>query len=179
MRLVILDRDGVINQDSEHHIRSPAEWEPLPGSLEAIARLTAAGVKVAIATNQSGIARGFFDVDALNAIHQTLRARLVALGGRIEVIAFCAHAPEQQCQCRKPETGLLREIARRTGFSLKGTPVIGDSFRDLEAAGGVSARPILVRTGKGEHTAASLPSHWQDVCVAEDLSAAVDLVLAG
>jgi D-glycero-D-manno-heptose 1,7-bisphosphate phosphatase len=179
MRLVILDRDGVINQDSEHHIRSPAEWEPLPGSLEAIARLSHAGVKVAIATNQSGVARGFFDIDALNAIHQTLRARLTVFGGRIELIAFCAHGPEQQCHCRKPQIGLLREIGRRTGLSLKGAPVIGDSLRDLEAAGGVGARPMLVRTGKGEQTAAALPSHWQGVCVAEDLSAAVDLLLAG
>jgi D-glycero-D-manno-heptose 1,7-bisphosphate phosphatase len=179
MKLVVLDRDGVINYDSEDYIRSEAEWEPIPGSLEAIARLNNAGVMVAVATNQSGIARGLFDLDSLNAIHQSLRTRLSAVGGRIEVIAFCHHAPRDRCDCRKPLPGLLREVRRRTGISLRDAPVIGDSVRDLEAAKLVGARPILVRTGKGRRSEEALPEELGQVPIYDDLASAVDALLLG
>lgn len=177
MKLVVLDRDGVINYDSEDYIKSEAEWEAIPGSLEAIARLNNAGVMVAVATNQSGIARGLLDLDSLNAIHQRLRLRLNAVGGRIEVIAFCPHGPTDDCDCRKPLPGLLREIRRRTGISLREAPVIGDARRDLEAARQVGARPILVRTGKGERTERELPQDFGEVPTFDDLAAAVDHLL--
>jgi D-glycero-D-manno-heptose 1,7-bisphosphate phosphatase len=177
MKLVILDRDGVINFDSDEYIRSTADWEPIPGSLEAIARLSNAGVTVAVATNQSGIARGLFDLESLNAIHQTLRARLSALGGRIDVIEFCHHGPEDRCECRKPMPGLLRDIRQRVGVTLRGAPVVGDSLRDLEAAAAVGARPVLVRTGKGSATELALPREFSQVPVFDDLAAAVDSLL--
>ncbi|NEX17262.1 MAG: D-glycero-beta-D-manno-heptose-1,7-bisphosphate 7-phosphatase [Halochromatium sp.] len=177
MKLVILDRDGVINYDSEDYIKSVEEWQPIPGSLEAIARLNNAGVSVAIATNQSAVARGLCDLDDINAIHQALRSRLSTVGGRVEVIAFCHHGPSNRCDCRKPLPGLLREIRRRTGFPLDGTPMIGDSRRDLEAALHVGACPILVRTGNGEATETRLPPTLRDVPVYDDLSAAVDALL--
>jgi D-glycero-D-manno-heptose 1,7-bisphosphate phosphatase len=179
MKLVILDRDGVINQDSDDYIKSAAEWVPLPGALEAIARLTNAGFAVAVATNQSGIARGLFDVDTLQLIHRTLYARAAALGGRIDAIAFCPHGPDDNCGCRKPKPGLLREIAQRFATTLDGVPVIGDSLRDLQAARSVGAWPILVRTGKGAETAANLPAGLGDVPIAADLAGAADLVLSG
>ncbi len=178
MKLVVLDRDGVINYDSEEYIKSAREWEPIPGSLEAIARLNNAGVTVAVATNQSAIARGLCDLDDLNAIHQTLRSRLNAVGGRVEVIAFCQHAPGQNCDCRKPKAGLLKEIRRRTGISLSDAPVIGDSRRDLDAAASVGARPILVRTGQGEETERNLPPALAaEIAIFDDLAAAVDGLL--
>jgi D-glycero-D-manno-heptose 1,7-bisphosphate phosphatase len=177
MKLVILDRDGVINYDSEDYIKSADEWHPIPGSLEAIARLNNAGISVAVATNQSAVARGLCDLDDINAIHQALRTRLSAVGGRVEVIAFCHHGPSNGCDCRKPMPGLLREIRRRTGLPLNDTPMIGDSRRDLEAALGVGARPMLVRTGNGEKTEHSLPRALADVPVFDDLSAAVDSLL--
>lgn len=177
VKLVVVDRDGVINYDSDEYIKSVSEWEPIPGSLEALARLTNAGVTVAIASNQSGIARGLFDVEALSTIHQALRQRLSAVGGRIEVIAFCPHGPDDHCDCRKPLPGLLREIRRRVGISLRGAPVIGDSKRDLEAAFAVGARPMLVRTGKGATTEHDLPCDWPQIPVFDDLGAAVDDLL--
>jgi len=177
MKLVILDRDGVINQDSDDYVKSISEWEPIPGSLEAIARLSNAGMTVAVATNQSGIARGLTDLDTLNAIHQMIRQRLSTLGGRIEVFAFCQHGPDDHCECRKPLPGLLREIRQRTGASLRGVPVIGDSLRDLEAALKVGARPMLVRTGKGLATEQALPVAYAHVPVFDDLASAVDGLL--
>ena len=152
MKLVILDRDGVINQDSDAFIKSPEEWQPIPGSLEAIAKLTQAGCHVVVATNQSGIGRGLFEMAALNAIHDKMHRAVNLAGGRIEAIFYCPHAQEANCGCRKPKTGLLDEIARRYGASLKGAPCIGDSLRDLEAAAAVGAQPILVLTGKGAIT---------------------------
>ena len=152
MKLVILDRDGVINQDSPAHIRSPEEWKPIPGSLEAIAKLTQAGHHVVVATNQSGVGRGLFEMATLNAIHDKMHRAVNQAGGRIEAVFYCPHAREANCDCRKPKTGLLDEIARRYGASLKGAPCIGDSLRDLEAAAAVGAQPILVLTGKGAKT---------------------------
>lgn len=180
-RLVILDRDGVINQDSDEFIKSPQEFIPLPGSLEAIARLNAAGYRVAVATNQSGIARGLFDLATLDRMHNKLRQLLAAVGGHIDAVAFCPHAPDAGCDCRKPRPGLLLQIARELDVVLTGVPVIGDSLRDLESAQAVGALPILVRTGKGERSFAQLaekPS-LAKVPVFTDLAAAVDAVLAG
>ena len=152
MKLVILDRDGTINQDSDQYIKSPAEWKPIPGSMEAIARLTQGGWRIVVATNQSGIARGLFDMATLNAIHGEMHRAVGQAGGRIDAIFFCPHAADSNCECRKPKPGLLREIGSRFDMELKGVPMIGDSLRDLEAAAAVGAQPYLVLTGKGRQT---------------------------
>lgn len=152
MKLVILDRDGVINHDSPSYIKSPDEWKPIPGSLEAIARLNQAGYHVVVATNQSGVSRGLFEMAALNAINDKMHRALGQVGGRIDAIFFCPHAQDAGCNCRKPRPGLLEEIARRFNVNLKGVPSIGDGLRDLEASAAVGAEPILVLTGKGQKT---------------------------
>ncbi|MDD5056729.1 MAG: D-glycero-beta-D-manno-heptose 1,7-bisphosphate 7-phosphatase [Sideroxydans sp.] len=155
MKLIILDRDGVINFDSDQFIKSPDEWKPIPGSLEAIARLNQAGYRVVVATNQSGIGRGLFDMPTLNAIHNKMHKSLALVGGRIDAIFFCPHTSETECTCRKPKSGMIEEIAVRYGASLKGVPAVGDSLRDLEAAARVEAQPYLVLTGKGAKTQAA------------------------
>jgi D-glycero-D-manno-heptose 1,7-bisphosphate phosphatase len=152
LRLVILDRDGVINHDSEHYIRSSADWHPIEGSLAAIARLNQAGYRVVVATNQSGIARGLFTLEDMLHVHEKMNQELVLVGGQIDAVFFCPHGPEEGCPCRKPRPGLLLDIADRLGVSLEGVPVVGDALRDLQAARAVGARPILVRTGKGRET---------------------------
>ena len=152
MKLVILDRDGTINQDSDQYIKSPAEWKPIPGSLEAIARLTQGGWRIAVATNQSGIARGLFDMSTLNAIHDVMHRTVIQAGGRIEAIFFCPHAADAHCDCRKPKPGMLRAIQRRLNVPLAGVPFVGDSLKDLQAAVAAGARPVLVLTGKGRKT---------------------------
>ena len=152
MKLVVLDRDGTINHDSDQYIKSPAEWKPIKGSLEAIARLTQAGYRVVVATNQSGIARGLFDTAALNAIHDAMQRAVHQAGGRIDAIFFCPHAGEANCECRKPKPGMLLEIGRRMNAPLAGVPMVGDALRDLQAAAAVGARPVLVLTGKGRKT---------------------------
>jgi len=152
MKLVILDRDGTINHDSDKYIKSPEEWKPLKGSLEAIARLTQAGYRVVVATNQSGIARGLFDAAALNAIHDTMQRAVQQAGGRIDAIFFCPHAGESDCDCRKPKPGMLLEIGKRLNTPLAGVPMVGDALRDLQAAEAAGARPVLVLTGKGRGT---------------------------
>jgi len=152
MKLVVLDRDGVINVDSDQYIKSPEEWTPIPGSLEAIARLTQAGFRVVVATNQSGLARGLFDMATLNAMHNKMHKAVNQLGGRIDAVFFCAHAQDAGCACRKPQPGMLLEIAERYGIALADVPAIGDSLRDLQAASAAGARPMLVLTGKGEKT---------------------------
>jgi D-glycero-D-manno-heptose 1,7-bisphosphate phosphatase len=152
MKLVILDRDGTINEDSDAYIKSVAEWRPIPGSLEAIARLSHAGYRLVVATNQAGIARGLFDTTTLVAIHDTLQRAAAQVGGRIDAFFFCPHAADAACQCRKPKPGMLLEIARRFNVSLADTYMVGDAQRDLEAAAAAGARPVLVLTGKGEHT---------------------------
>jgi len=152
VKLVILDRDGTINQDSDQYIKSPAEWKPIPGSMQAIARLTQRGWRCVVATNQSGIARGLFDMATLNAIHAEMHRAVGQAGGRIDAIFFCPHAADSNCECRKPKPGLLREIAARFGVELEGVPMIGDSLRDVEAAAAVGAKPYLVLTGKGNKT---------------------------
>lgn len=151
-RLVVLDRDGVVNHDSEQFIKSPDEWRPIPGSLEAIARLSRGGYRVVIATNQSGVARGLLDFAALNAIHDKMHRALAQVGGRIDAVFYCPHTADSRCACRKPKPGMLIEIGTRFNVAMTGVPCIGDSLRDLQAAAGVGARPILVLTGKGEAT---------------------------
>jgi len=152
MKLVVLDRDGVINLDSEHYIKTPAEWKPIAGSLEAIARFTQAGFRVVVATNQSGVGRGLFDMATLNAVHDKMHKAVNQLGGRIDAVFFCPHAEDAGCACRKPQPGMLLEIAERFNVVLAGVPAIGDALRDLQAASAAGARPILVLTGKGEQT---------------------------
>lgn len=176
MKLIILDRDGVINQDSDEFIKSVDEFIPLPGSLEAIARLNQAGYRVAVATNQSGIARGLYDLATLNAMHDKLRRLLNQHGGQIDIIAYCPHGPDDGCDCRKPKPGMYLEIASRMELSLEDIPVIGDSLRDLQAALAVQAKPILVRTGKGERTLAK-GEGLDGVPVYDDLAAAVNALL--
>ncbi|HEY6966250.1 MAG TPA: D-glycero-beta-D-manno-heptose 1,7-bisphosphate 7-phosphatase [Burkholderiales bacterium] len=154
MKLVILDRDGTINHDSDQYIKSPAEWKPLPGSLEAIARLTQGGWRCVVATNQSGIARGLFDMATLNAIHAEMHRAVALAGGRIDAIFFCPHAADANCECRKPKPGLLREIGARLDVELAGVPMVGDALRDLQAAAAVGCKPYLVLTGKGKETRA-------------------------
>jgi D-glycero-D-manno-heptose 1,7-bisphosphate phosphatase len=154
MKLIILDRDGVINHDSVEYIKSPDEWKPITGSLEAIARLNQDGYHVVVATNQSGIGRGLFEVAALNAIHDKMHKALGLVGGRVDAVFFCPHGQNDGCNCRKPKPGLLEDIAHRFNTELAGVPCIGDSLRDLQAAAAVEARPILVLTGKGKQTAA-------------------------
>lgn len=152
MKLAILDRDGVINFDSDQFIKSPEEWRPIPGSLDAIARLNQAGFHVVIATNQSGLGRGLFDMATLNAMHAKLQRVLTQAGGRIDAIFYCPHAADASCTCRKPSPGMLIAIGERFNTALADVPVIGDGLRDLQAAAAVGAQPILVRTGKGEKT---------------------------
>lgn len=152
--VVILDRDGVINLDSDHYIKRPEEWQPLPGSLEAMARLSQEGWRIFVATNQSGLARGLFDLPMLHAIHAKMEKMLSDHGGQIEAIFFCPHGPDQGCLCRKPAPGLIEEIARRAGCSPQGLPLVGDSHRDLAASAATGGLPLLVRTGKGERTLA-------------------------
>lgn len=152
MKLIILDRDGVINQDSDAFIKSPKEWIPIPGSLEAIARLNQAGYRVVVATNQSGIARGLLDIVTLNAIHQKLHESAKQLGATIDAVFFCPHAADDNCDCRKPKPGMLHSIAKRFNLNLKGVPNIGDSLRDLQAGFVTGCVPYLVLTGKGEKT---------------------------
>ena len=173
-KLVILDRDGVINEDSDAYIKSPGEWRPIEGSLQAIARLNRAGFKVYIATNQSGLARGLFTIETLNRIHQKMLDELQRQGGSIDAILFCPHGPEDQCDCRKPKPGLYEEVAARNKISLDGIPVIGDSFRDIEAALAVNARPILVRTGKGAQTEQDHAASLCGIEVYDDLATTVD-----
>ena len=154
MKLIILDRDGVINHDSDSFIKSPAEWIPIPGSLEAIARLNQAGYRVVVCTNQSGIARGLFNMPALNAIHQKLHAAAHQVGAHIDAIFFCPHAADDNCDCRKPKPGMLQAIGERYEMSLKGVPTVGDSLRDLQAGYLLGCALYLVLTGKGEKTRA-------------------------
>ena len=152
MRLLILDRDGVINKDSDQYIKSPEEWHPLPGSLEAIALLTQAGYRIVVATNQSGIGRGLFDMATLNAIHNKMHKAVNQAGGRIEAVFFCPDTDASKSPCRKPNPGMFHAIAERFNTPLTNVPAVGDALRDLQAAAAVGARPLLVLTGKGKKT---------------------------
>jgi len=175
--LVILDRDGVINRDSKNFVKTADEWLPLPGSIGAIADLCRAGYTVTVASNQSGLARGLLDRNALSAMHRKLRRLVAAEGGHIDRIVVCPHGPDDGCNCRKPQPGLLQRLARYYDTSLAGVPVIGDSLRDLEAATAGSARPILVRTGNGRKTEAELGGELTETEVFDDLATVVAALL--
>jgi len=176
MQLVILDRDGVINKDSTDFIKSPDEWQPIPGSLEAIARMTHANYRVVVATNQSGMGRGLFDIGTFNRINEKMHREINNVGGRIDAIFYCPHRPDEGCKCRKPEPGLFLEICRRLHCDLEGVPAIGDSLRDITAAKAVGAWPILVRTGKGRSTELK-HKELGNTEVFDDLASAVDALL--
>ena len=151
-KLIVLDRDGVINYDSDQFIKSPDEWRPIPGSLEAISRLNHAGFRVVVATNQSGLGRGLFDMATLIAINDKMHKALAHLGGRIDALFYCPHTADSACECRKPKPGMFTEIGNRFGVDMTGVPCVGDSVRDLQAAAAIEAQPILVLSGKGEKT---------------------------
>lgn len=176
MKLVILDRDGVVNHDSDDFIKSPSEWIPIPGSLEAIARLNQAGYRVIVASNQSGVARGLFSIVILNAIHKKMHEAAQQVGAHIDAIFFCPHAADDNCDCRKPKPGMLQDIAKRFNVSLRNVPAVGDSLRDLQAGFVSGCTPYLVLTGKGKITQAKggLPP---GTAVYPDLAAVVDHLL--
>ena len=152
MKLLILDRDGVINQESPDFIKSPEEWKPIKGSLEAIARLSQAGYDIIVITNQSGVGRGLFSADMLGRIHVRMVDRVRQLGGKIQSILFCPHKPDENCECRKPKDGMYQELAKRLNTTFQGVISVGDSVRDLQAASIAGATPVLVRTGNGKKT---------------------------
>lgn len=176
MKLVILDRDGVINEDSDDYIRSPAEWRPIPGSLEAIARLTQAGWRVYVASNQSGIGRGLFDLDALFAIHDRMQRACAELGGRIDGIEYAPDHPDHATEMRKPAPGMLKDLARRLQVNLADVHFVGDKIEDVQAARAAGARPVLVRTGKGTRTEKAHKP--EGVPIYDDLAAFVTTLLA-
>jgi len=181
MKLIILDRDGVINQDSDAYIKSADEWQPIPGSIDAIARLCAAGYSVAVATNQSGLGRGLFDLDDLEAIHDKMRELVESAGGHVAGIYYCPHLPTAGCHCRKPAPGLLDAIAEDFSTSLTGVIFIGDSLKDLQAGAERQCRPILLRTGKGAAYESQLADEANEQVrnaqVHDDLASAVDYLL--
>ena len=176
-KLIVLDRDGVINYDSDQFIKSPDEWRPIPGSLEAISRLNHAGFRVVVATNQSGLGRGLFDMATLIAINDKMHKALAHLGGRIDALFYCPHTADSACECRKPKPGMLQQIGTRFGVDMRDVPVVGDGLRDLQAAAAVGARPILVLTGKGEktHKAGDIPG---GTTIYTDLACAAAALLA-
>jgi D-glycero-D-manno-heptose 1,7-bisphosphate phosphatase len=178
LKVVILDRDGVINRDSDQFIKTPDEWRPIPGSLEAIARLNHAGFRVVVATNQSGLGRGLFDMATLNAIHEKMHRMLALVGGRIDAVFYCPHTADAQCECRKPKAAMLKEIGIRLGVDLIGVPCVGDSLRDLQSADAVGAQPMLVLTGKGERTLRE-GNFPKNTVIFPDLAFAVSTLLAG
>jgi D-glycero-D-manno-heptose 1,7-bisphosphate phosphatase len=178
-KLVILDRDGTINHDSAEYVKSADEWEPMTGALESIARLNHAGWHVVVASNQSGLGRGLFEVSDLNEIHAKMHRMLAAVGGRIDAVFYCPHAPGESCRCRKPESGLFEQIAERYGHALTGVPAVGDSVRDLIAGTAVGCEPHLVLTGKSAgYMGRALPDTVPVGTQAHaDLSAFVDFLL--
>jgi D-glycero-D-manno-heptose 1,7-bisphosphate phosphatase len=175
-KLIVLDRDGVINRESDAFIRSAAEWIPLPGALQAIADLTTAGFSVIVATNQSGVGRGLFSASTLAEIHRKMTAAVEQAGGQLSGIFVCPHAPEDGCDCRKPKPGLMRQIESALNCRLAGHPVVGDSERDLQAAQAVGARALLVRTGNGRETEARLIPQ-AEIEVFDDLSAVASFLI--
>lgn len=176
MKLLILDRDGVINQDSDAYIKSLDEWIPIPSAISAIARLSKAGWTVAVATNQSGIARGYYDLATLESMHQRLRELVAEQGGELGLVVYCPHGPDEGCDCRKPKPGMLLQIAQHYGVELRGIWFVGDSRGDLDAALAVDCQPVLVKTGKGERTLAKpLP---EGTLVFDDMAAVADQLLS-
>jgi D-glycero-D-manno-heptose 1,7-bisphosphate phosphatase len=175
LRYVLLDRDGVINADSDEFIKSPEEWQPLPGSLEAIALLNQHGFKVVVITNQSGIGRGLFDLKTLDQIHAKMQTLALEKGGEISAIYFCPHLPEAACGCRKPKPGLLQRFSQENKISLNDVYVVGDSWRDIQSGLAVQAKPLLVKTGKGLKTLTDHPE--PNVPIFEDLYAAAQYII--
>jgi D-glycero-D-manno-heptose 1,7-bisphosphate phosphatase len=190
MKLVILDRDGVINQDSANFIKNPNEWIPIAGSLEAIALLNQSGFRVAVATNQSGVSRGLFDMVTLNSIHDKMHREVAQLGGRIDAIFYCPHSAEENCDCRKPKTGMIKEIGKRFSVELNQVAAVGDALRDLQAFEKAGCQPILVLTGKGQATLDAAKNASKDASknadqalpantwICADLSEAVQRIIA-
>lgn len=180
IKLVILDRDGTINQDSDDYVKSADEWKPLPGALEAIARMNQAGWHVVVASNQSGLGRGMYEVSDLNAMHAKMHQLLAAVGGRIDTVFYCPHTPMDQCNCRKPAPGLFEQIADRYGMDLHNVPTVGDTARDLVAGMALGCEPHLVLTGKGAaFKGRSLPDSFPpQTRVHQDLSAFADFLLS-
>ena len=179
MKIVILDRDGVINEDSHEYVKSVAEWRPIPGSLEAIAKLCQAGYRVFVATNQSGLGQGLFDYEAFSAMNDRLQQLLAELGGRIDGIFFAPDHPQQPTADRKPGPGMFHDLAKRFGIALDQVPAVGDSLRDIEAARAAGARPVLVRTGNGRDTEARNAAQLADVTVYDTLADFVVALLSG
>lgn len=177
MKTIILDRDGVINQDSDAYIKSPEEWVPIPGSLEAIAKLSQAGYHILVATNQSGVSRGLFDAEVLAAIHNKMENAIQSQGGKLDGIYYCPHTPDENCSCRKPKPGLLLKIQEDLNLDLHQTIMVGDSLKDLQAAVAVGAKPVLVLTGKGTKTVQQL-AHDQQVDTYRNLAHYIDTLLA-
>lgn len=178
MKLIVLDRDGVINHDSDEYIKSKEEWLPIDGSLEAIARLNHSGYTVVLASNQSGLARGYFDIEALSSMHRKMDEMLEKIGGRVDAVFYCPHGPDDGCACRKPRPGMLLEIGQRFNVSLKDVTFIGDSISDIKAASNANAKAMLVRTGKGVKAEKILQAECKsEIPIYDDLSAAVTAIL--
>ena len=180
MNLIILDRDGVINEDSDDYIKSVDEWQPVPGSIEAIARLTQAGFTIAVATNQSGIGRGYFTIETLTAMHNKMLNLVQKAGGAIACIRYCPHTPDDNCQCRKPLPGLVHQIEQELSVSASGAWFVGDTAKDIEVARHAGCQPVLVKTGKGLRTLASFNKKGtvaQDVRVFENLRSFADFLI--
>jgi D-glycero-D-manno-heptose 1,7-bisphosphate phosphatase len=181
LRLVILGRDGILNVYREDHVKSPDEWQPVPGALEAVARLNHAGWHAVVATNQSGIGRGMIDMASVNAVHLHMMQRLIAVGGRIDAVFFCPHTPEENCDCRKPKPGLMRQIALRYGIDLRTVPMVCDTVRDLLAAQAAGCEPHLVLSGRaaglGEAGLIDVVAQVPSTEVHQDLGGFVDFLL--
>jgi D-glycero-D-manno-heptose 1,7-bisphosphate phosphatase len=181
VKLVILGRDGVLNVYRDDHVKSPEEWEPVPGALEAVARLNHAGWHVVVASNQAGIGRGLIDMSSLNAVHSHMNRQLMTLGGRVDAVFFCPHTPDDGCDCRKPLPGLLRDIGRRYGADLSEVPLVGDTLRDLQAAEAGGCPPHLVLSGRAaaldDASLAHLVEQVPATRVHRDLPAFVDWLL--
>lgn len=178
MQCIILDRDGVINFDSDNYIKSPAEWLAIPGSLEAIKRLNDAGILTAVATNQAGPAKGKFSKEQMALTFEKMHTELAQIGAHIDYTTLCAHHPDDNCPCRKPKPGMLLEIAEQLKIDLTDSYFIGDSYKDIEAARAVSATPILVKTGKGERTLSAHPELTSSIAIYDNLAAAIDGLLS-
>lgn len=176
--LVILDRDGVINEDSDDYIKSIDEWIPVPGSIEAIARLSRAGYRIGVATNQSGLARGYFDEVTLANMHALLCELVEEAGGQVDAICYCPHSPDEGCRCRKPAPGLLEQLSAELQLPIRGAWYVGDTAKDMELAIAMGCKPVLVRTGKGRRTEGRLEPAMRDaVTTVDDLAAAADCIL--
>lgn len=181
VKLVILGRDGILNEYRDDHVKAPNEWHPIDGALEAVARLNHAGWHAVVATNQSGIGRGMIDMASVNAVHMHMNQQLMAVGGRVDAVFFCPHTPEDQCDCRKPLPGLMKEIGKRYGIDLRLVPMVADTLRDLQAAKAAGCEPHLVRSGRAAALSAEqlahIETHVPEVVVHADLGAFAEHML--